>query len=374
VPTNGGSLELTRLMSDLEELLSESRGSVERRLGSTLETVRADRLVLFGAGNVCRDALRLLAAHGIRPLAVLDDTLAKQGTRIEGVPILPVADRPADTTAIVTVHNPRHHHPSSVARLGGNVLSFMHLPWLLSGSDFLHATNPLSYFEHSDEIAVLYDGLEDERSRQCLVEQLAFRVRLDWSCLKTDPDPYFPDDVPLPLSQPVSFIDAGAYDGDTLAMFAARAARPRAAIAIEPDPKNFAAMERFAANLPFQVQCLNVAVGAEKGALTFRATGDMSASFDAGGDITVPVTTLTELMAALPYDPLYVKFDIEGAERSVLDASVDVLRTRRPALAVSVYHAPFEIFEIPNLLRALGYKVWLRNHGIDGADLVAYAI
>ena len=84
-------------------------------------------------------------------------------------------------------------------------------------------------------------------------------------------------------------------------------------------------------------------------------------------------TELAHLMAAPSEDPLYIKFDIEGAERSVLEASIDVLEARRPALAVSIYHAPLQIFGIPNMLRGLGYSVWLRNHGIDGADLVAYA-
>jgi len=177
------------------------------------------------------------------------------------------------------------------------VLSFMHLPWLLPGSNFLHSTDPRNYFAHSDEIVSLYEAFEDERSRQCLVEQLAFRMRLDWSYLKTDPDPYFPSDVPLPLSGEVSFLEAGAYDGDTLALFRKRVERPRRAIAVEPDPKNFAALQAFAADLPFDVRCLNVAVGAEEGTLTFRATGDMSASFDAGGDITVPATTLLKVRA-----------------------------------------------------------------------------
>jgi hypothetical protein len=113
-------------------------------------------------------------------------------------------------------------------------------------------------------------------------------------------------------------------------------------------------------------------VGAERGTLRFNPTGDMSASFDADGEIEVPVLGLDELWP--DGDSAYLKFDIEGAESAALHGARALLAARRPIMAVSVYHCASDLWDLPLLLAELDYRVYLRDHGFEGADVVAYAI
>jgi hypothetical protein len=51
-----------------------------------------------------------------------------------------------------------------------------------------------------------------------------------------------------------------------------------------------------------------------------------------------------------------------------------LLAARRPIMAVSVYHCASDLWDLPLLLAELDYRVYLRDHGFEGADVVAYAI
>lgn len=90
--------------------------------------------------------------------------------------------------------------------------------------------------------------------------------------------------------------------------------------------------------------------------------------------IAVPARLLSEVVPATR--PVYIKFDIEGAEWDTLTASKEFFKLIKPQLAVSVYHDPTDLWRIPLWLDELGagYKFCIRNHGIEGTDVVCYAL
>jgi FkbM family methyltransferase len=73
------------------------------------------------------------------------------------------------------------------------------------------------------------------------------------------------------------FVDCGAYDGDTARQVISRNPQFSRIVAIEPDPDNFAKLRRWVGSLDGQlaerIATFNVAVGARKGQVTFRADG-----------------------------------------------------------------------------------------------------
>ena len=72
----------------------------------------------------------------------------------------------------------------------------------------------------------------------------------------------------------------------------------------------------------------------------------------------------------------FLKLDIEGAEQVALAGAGLTLERHQPLVAVCVYHRPEDIWTIPAFLRRAlpRHRVFLRAHGCDGWELVAYFV
>ena len=67
--------------------------------------------------------------------------------------------------------------------------------------------------------------------------------------------------------------------------------------------------------------------------------------------------------------------DIEGAEYRALLGAKETIKKYRPKMALSVYHKPQDIIEIPTLLLEYheDYKFALRQYSSIGDETVLYA-
>ena len=76
----------------------------------------------------------------------------------------------------------------------------------------------------------------------------------------------------------------------------------------------------------------------------------------------------------MPFD--FIKMDIEGGEQDALFGMKKIIAARKPALAISLYHRPEDIFSIPLFLNQLNpdYSFYLRNYGEHAMETVLYAI
>jgi hypothetical protein len=109
--------------------------------------------------------------------------------------------------------------------------------------------------------------------------------------------------------------------------------------------------------------------------MSFQATGNMSASFSSDGDTQVDVVPLQELVTE-GAATVYLKYDVEGAEREALKGTEDLIRRSQPILAVSVYHKPADLWELPRYMKSLNpaYEFFLRTQGEDGMDAICFAV
>jgi FkbM family methyltransferase len=73
---------------------------------------------------------------------------------------------------------------------------------------------------------------------------------------------------------------------------------------------------------------------------------------------------------------VYIKMDIEGAEMDALAGAENVIRTYKPRLAISGYHKPSDLWEIPQKIVSLnpGYKLTFGHHSAVQWESVFYAI
>jgi FkbM family methyltransferase len=375
--------------SELAEILSEAPDEARRRERSAFRDLVGDRaIVLYGSGNIGRRAAAALRDAGTAPVAFADAHRA--GEQVEGLDVLSpdeAAARYGATAAfVVTVHNPgsRYLDIEGPLRAAGaeRVVPLPPLAWAYPGDllPLFGVDLPHKVLEAADQVRAAFDLLADDRSRREFVEQLRWRVAGDPAGLSAAEDlrdQYFPGDL-FALVDDEVFVDGGAYDGDTLAVFAERSGgRFSRYLAIEADPANRALLDERIDALPeigSRVDVIPLAVGAARGRVRFTADGT-SSSASPEGELEVEVAPVDELVDG--DRATFLKFDIEGAEPGALRGAAQTIARHRPIVAVSVYHVQDHLWSLPLLLAELAgedYEFHLRRYAADIFEEVLYAI
>jgi len=190
---------------------------------------------------------------------------------------------------------------------------------------------------------------------------------------------YFDPDLVLPLlSENEVFIDAGCYDCYTSIQFARYCKNKyEKIIAFEPNPKQYsicvdngAAMENFSI-YPF-------GLWHENARLNF-ANNDVAASAHfsgtSGGDtVIVEAVRLDDMLNG--EKATFIKMDVEGAELNALKGAEQTIKNYHPKLAISLYHKPEDVWEVPAYILSLdrSYKLYLRHYSFYKSETVLYAV
>jgi FkbM family methyltransferase len=381
------SLDLER---ELRELLAEGRDAAVERERTAFDRLTRERpLVLYGAGGLGRKALAALQKQGIQPLAFADNNSKLWGTSIAGIPVMAPADAAARFGAtaafVITIWGGESpdtmvQRVKQVQALGcDTVVTIGPLFWKLAAALLPHYAAGPAHEVHEDTDDVLNAGAlwADEASRREYLAQVRWRLYFDFENLAPPVTHvmYFPPDL-FALRPDEVFVDCGAFDGDTIASYLAHAkAGFGKIIAFEPDPANFAKLERRVSALAERdsVRLLRAATGADN--LKVRFSGDGKSSSAVGsGDIEVDCFRLDDVLQGEP--ATYLKMDIEGAEIDTLLGAEHTIRQYCPVLAICCYHRQDHLWRIPNLIQSFhsDYHFFLRPHFADVWDLVCYAV
>jgi FkbM family methyltransferase len=256
------------------------------------------------------------------------------------------------------------------------------LSWLLPEphADSFVFGNPDSLAKWSHEIEQAASVWADEESRAEYLSQVRWRFLLDYAALAGPRPPaetYFPDDLIAQRTDEV-FVDCGAFTGDTIdAFLAARNRQFGQIVAIEPDVANCRMLQHHVeARYPAEAHRIRiepVALGSGAGTITFDAMGSVRSKVGPG-TTTVQVATMDELLASSP--PTYIKFDIEGAEHDAIVGGSTVIGATMPVLAVSLYHKPEDLWDLPLLVQSIrpDYRMYARRYSDERWEQVLYAV
>lgn len=376
----------------LEELLSESTADAARRAAERFTLEEGEALALYGAGQLGRHVLARLRSAGVEPAAFADDTPSKQGTLIDGLPVVPprefAARHGGRAVFAVTIFNPA----SSFLRVsralreqtGARAVSFLELAWKYPESLLPHYQFelPQRVLAKAAPIRRAFQLFADEESRRQFVAHMRLRLRLDFEAL---PPPnlgdYFPEGVVPELPADAAFVDCGAFDGDTLRRFVERQrGRFGEVYAFEPDAENFRRLSEYAATLGAEavgrIHLFRAAVGARRGRLRFDSDAGMASALSDAGREKVEVLPVREVVPVDDTNTLFLKFDVEGAESDALEGAAELVGLARTLTAVCVYHRPDDLWSLPLRLRELAprHRLYLRTQGEDGMDVVCYAV
>jgi FkbM family methyltransferase len=175
-------------------------------------------------------------------------------------------------------------------------------------------------------------------------------------------------------------IDAGAFLAETALAFAASVGPEGRVASFEIDPMNATIARRnFALNpgLAQRIELHECALASDKTPL-YRVGGGPAArvSTEPVGE-PLKVETIDSFIDGGGLDRVdFIKMDIEGAEPLALAGAEKTLRRYRPALAISIYHRPTDLWSIALQLDRLGigYRFYLDHYTIHSEETVLYAI
>ena len=377
------------LYQHLDSLLSEPREVAFERGRTRVDALCGDRpLVLHGCGQIGRNLARVLSSSYRAPVAFSDNNRALWDSLVEGIPVFAPDEavrRFGDTAAfVVSIWSPGSGYlavEKQLTDLGAEIvvpipLFFWAFPEALLPHYLFQG--PEYFIDHAEEIRRAYRLLGDDASRDHYVGQVEWRLTMNYRALPPalEGNQYFPSDV-IALTTSEVFVDCGAFDGDTIGAFVnASGGLFEHVYAFEPDPTSFAALQAFVEAMPAstmaRISTLNAAVGSGEGCLRFDSSGATSSRVSDDGQIEVPCVRLDDEIPAATY----IKLDIEGAEADALRGAADLIRGSRPKLAVSLYHKPEDIFDLPLLVESLGdgYRFACLSHMPDGLEFVLYAL
>lgn len=347
-------------------------------------------VIVFGAGGLGRSVLRGLREHNVDVRAFSDNDPRRQHQVVDGLPVLTpekaIAEFGSDALFVAAVWNAGRHRNqvdirAQLRALGGkNVLSFTdvfrHFPETFL--PYFAVDRYENVLNARSSIESAYHLLADETSRRIFREQLLWRVTADYATLGSprDEPQYFPEDV-YRLTDDETFVDCGAYDGDTLRQFLMlTSGRFSRYWALEPDDENRAKLTAFIDGLPAdvagRVDCLSVAASDRRGQERFDSRGSASSSLNEQGTVVIQCAPLDELVDTCTI----IKADVEGAEPKILEGSHRLIRECAPVLALSAYHAQSHLWELPLTVAAMNssYQLFYREHNEEAFDMVLYAV
>jgi FkbM family methyltransferase len=379
--SSGGSLTRLAAARSIEDLIAGIR-----RHHHGFDTEHMTKIAVVGAGPEGRRLTQICKARGITIAALVDDDPGKLGISLSDVNV-------EQTSRLVTLDRAipvviASHRVLGAAKriraLGfSTVLPFAALQ-LLAPSIF----HPHMFYDgwledlfaNREGYSTLAAELTDDRSREVLDAVIAYRLTADplvlaevieqgshWQGL------YHPVGL-FELGDNEVYIDAGAYDGDSIRWFKDRVRdRFHRIIAFEPDPRTYARLKQNFAD-DERVLAMNAGLHRKKAVLRFRDDASRGAIFTQDGENSIEVVALDEVLAGGRAS--YIKMNIEGAEIDALQGARNTIARWMPKLAISVYHRASDLWRIPRLVRELGtsYELFLRQHDGGVIETVLYAI
>lgn len=322
-------------------------------------------IYIFGAGHFGGFAYDFLSAiPGVesRIRGFIDNNPAVRTKIRKGLPVL--SPEAADGSSLIvlggaTTPGPTGEMADQCRSLG---LAFVSYGLLLLGRN-----------AGNGRIHEVMDLWEDRESSE--VYRLALRhailrevEALGATCV---PDQYFPAFMPRKLYR--SFVDGGASSGDTLLDFKARFGYDYDNYyAFEPSEPSYRLLLE-AADDP-RIRCFQGAISDVNGPLPFLWDLDQNFANSGEGNDVVAGVTLDSTLAGRPVT--MIKMDVEGAEPEALEGAKDIVAGQRPALAISVYHRPEHLWELPLWMkrRYSGYRLRLRHHHENWHETICYAV
>lgn len=188
---------------------------------------------------------------------------------------------------------------------------------------------------------------------------------------------YFDVKEIYPENEEEFFVDAGCYNGQTALNYGKLCGKKLKRIyAFEPDHNNYTQCDIAFSLSGYEYELFECAVWSERTMLGFCSLEKAGYASHVSENEKILITADSIDNKLGGRKATYIKYDVEGSELQALKGSIKTIQKYRPKLAISVYHKPEDIIEIPVFLETLGldYRYYLRHYQTRMQETVLYAV
>ena len=322
-------------------------------------------IVVYGMGNGADKLFDRLASYGVSVADVFASDGFVRGHSFRGYPVLSfseIRERYDDFVILLSFASSRPEVLEMLSDINGKYE--MYIPDMpVAGAEEYFDRE--FYNAHYTEILDAYNSLADDDSRDTLAAvvnyKLSGKMHYLTDCFATTEEVY----SLLPTDGIESILDLGAYNGDTVRECIKYLPNLKSAIAVEPDPKTFKRLLKFAAtDHGIDLSCINAAVFDTEGAGEFLSSGNRNSSVNSTASFEHKTASIPLVRAdSLTEKTDYIKYDVEGAEYEALVGSSGLIADKYPALLVSLYHRSRDVFSLVNYVRENypEYRLYMRR-------------
>lgn len=359
--------------SAFAQAITEAGAVWQKRKVELQHLVDTKPLLLFGFGGKGQMLAHQIQQITGKKITVFDtSTVKREVAHQQGFETLNQF-QPGDGARWATILGACQAQFEQKATVQQNFIFYQEAANLLNAPHLAHLAKDFESYiqDHLEALYETYLALH-LASRDRFVQVLRFRVSSDPTHLRAvrQPTSAMWLDIPSEFRKRdyQSFLDVGAFDGDTLRLFHQRFGCKRG-IAVEANPTLFDSIRKVA-NL--YIRGIDIMPKAAWSSVTRLRFDEVRF-----GMIQVTESTHGQLEAA-PIDTHVkeavdcLKMDIEGAESPALVGCKEVLRNFQPDLAIAAYHRPEDFVDLYEQIVAMGYGLgdfnWHFGHYSDCLD------
>jgi len=335
---------------------------------------------IFGAGSSAKYVIDIFNNY-LNILGVIDNNPEKWGKRVHELLIYSPENIDKKSMIIIASSFQSDINNSLIVR-GFNKYNIMHFPLVdIIGAKHYDAKYILN---NIIEINNIYDCLNDDKSKEIYDSILCYRCTGNLSYLNdinTPNEQYFPNIVNI-KSHEVLY-DLGAFDGDTVKDFIELIKKKKLeqckVVCFEPNSNNSMLIKKkFHNNKNLQIYIEESVVSSCIDSFSFDDKG-AETRYDENNSVTNSMVKSIDLDTYIDTSkiiPTYIKMDVEGFEKEVIEGGVRCIMNYRPKLAISIYHKPSDIWLIPKIMISIldNYNFFIRHHSNNINDTVLYCI
>lgn len=186
---------------------------------------------------------------------------------------------------------------------------------------------------------------------------------------------YFEKDL-LPVYDEEVFVDGGCYDGRTIRQFVKYCdGRYKKIFSFEPDEGNYERTMKILEEHPIdRLTVFNKGLWDTSTTLCFAANSNQASRIVDDGVNKIETVSIDEAVG--DERVTFIKLDVEGAEYKALEGARRAITNNHPKLAISIYHKPEDIFELPELILSMddSYRFYMRHYQLSPNETILYGV
>ena len=308
-------------------------------------------IVVYGMGNGADKLFSRLEKYGVTTSDIFASDGFVRGHSFRGMPVRSfseIKEKYSDFVILLSFATSRREVLDMLSEINSEYE--MYVPDMpVAGEEYFDRE---LYNESYTEIKRAYDRLSDEKSKNAYAAIINYKLtgKMEYllDCYSTTEELY----GELDSERIRTYLDLGAYNGDTLREAERYFPNLERAVALEPDPKTYKRLLKYCDTVEnIEITPINAAAWSCVAEGSFSSSGNRNSSVSSTASYENKVVELPLITVdCLGLSPDYIKYDVEGAEMESLIGSDETIRAHHPELLISLYHRSRDIFELINYL------------------------